>query len=71
MYPKGFSNGTLASVSNQGIVSGGQCKDGLKMVFVVGDPPTASDSSTKSNINSPTYPSGLNSLTKYIISRAY
>ena len=57
----GFSNGDTASLGNQAIVSGGQCEDGLKMVFVIGDPPTTIDSSTSSD--SRTYLSGLNSLT--------
>ena len=35
----GYSNGSLKDVDEKSVNSGGQCKEGLKMIVVIGDVP--------------------------------
>lgn len=39
MHTLGYSNGSLKDVDEKSINSGGQCKEGLKMIVVIGDVP--------------------------------
>ena len=61
----GYYNGVIRDVTEESIISGGECEDGLKMVLVIGDaifdeytkmstaPPATGDETSAGSMNIP------------------